>query len=144
MKTTTARLLKLREAGHTITVSAPPYAGRAVTYAPRGKCDPKPWVLDMFRFSAGELHAVEPIVTAVAEASGDDGPPAVYVAAGAALAATMRRLMAEDDAVNTFPDVTCPDGVVRAVSGILTVPGEPDRYDTTAGAWHVSECEPTP
>lgn len=99
MKTTTARLLKLREAGHTITVSAPPYAGHAVTYVPRNKYDPKPWTCGMFRYSAGELHAVEPsrpVSTAYAanteRANADladvvfegDRVPAVYVAAGAA------------------------------------------------------------
>lgn len=42
----------------------------------------------------------------------------------------------------TARSVTCPDGVVREITGILTVPGEPDRYETSAGAWSVSECEP--
>jgi hypothetical protein len=156
VKTTTARLLKLKSLGHVIEISAPPYAGRAVTYAPRSKYDPKPWTLDMFRFSAGELHAEAPntpLSAANAERANKDladvvfegdGLPAVYVAAGASLAATLRRLRAEDDAANKLPDVTCPDGVVRAVSGILTVPGEPDRYETTAGAWRVSECTPKP
>lgn len=38
--------------------------------------------------------------------------------------------------------ITCPDGVVREITGILSMPGEPDRYETADGAWPVDGCEP--
>ena len=70
IRQTTAKLLKARAGGMRVVVSSQPFAGREVAYDPRNKYDSRPWTLDGYRFSAGELQPTGALRFTVEDRSG--------------------------------------------------------------------------
>lgn len=67
----TRELRRAQEQGAKIVCSMAPYEGKPVTYSPREKGDPKPWIFRNpeendwgYRYSGRECHAVVTVKTA--------------------------------------------------------------------------------